>query len=903
MLYTLLLMPIQLLFELVFSYAYRISGERTGLAIIALSLAINLLILPLYRRADAMQEEERIIEQKLRPGVDHIKKTFRGNERTMMLQTYYRQNNYSPLYVLRSAVSLLLEIPFFIAAYRFLSGLSLMQGVSFGPITDLGSPDGLIRIGELSINVLPVLMTAINVISTIIFTKGYPLKSKIQLYGMAVLFLVLLYDSPSGLVFYWTLNNLFSLIKTIFYKIKNPKKVLRILLLAIGCTMVLFGVFDYLRNTSVKRLILFSGFGIALCIPFILIIFKRKGNSDLLKIKATPNIKIFWCGSVFLTVLTGILIPSAVIHASPQEFVLLGSSFHPVWYIVGSLLIATGTFVLWMGVFYWLFSPKVKVVFERVLIILCGVGLIDYLFFGNDLGRISAELVYDNGISFSSEQVLINAFVVLLIIASLIVMTRLSEKMTQGLVWVTALTMLCMSVINIAGIFTSVSETNQSYILKNSESESITLSKTEKNVVVLMLDRSMGEYFPYILYQYPKLKEFYSGFTYYSNTISFGTCTNIALPALFGGYEYTPAEINKRDSDTLESKHNESLKVMPVLFSEAGYNVTVCDPTYAGYTEIPDLSIYDGYDNINACISQDDIYIDGLAQEVFNNRYTNFFSYSMVKISPLKLQPLLYDNGYYHRVNPSAISTKNQGNYDQLINLSSFISVSDNEKGSFVMFTNSTAHKPTIFEDSDFLQAARRDDNETITDCSITLNGKTLIINNSLQLGNYHANIAALMRIGEWLDYLKAEGVYDNTRIIIAADHGYSTLQMEEFLLDSSEKTSAENYDLEYYFPLLLVKDFDTNTELTTSDEFMTNADVPVLAMNGIINDPVNPFTGKTISNSEKSAHDQYVFASGEWSIEKNNGNTFLPANWFSVHDSIWDKNNWKIVAENSVLP
>ena len=39
----------------------------------------------------------------------------------MILQTYYRQNHYKPTYVLRSAVSLFLEIPFFIAAYAFLS--------------------------------------------------------------------------------------------------------------------------------------------------------------------------------------------------------------------------------------------------------------------------------------------------------------------------------------------------------------------------------------------------------------------------------------------------------------------------------------------------------------------------------------------------------------------------------------------------------------------------------------------------------------------------------------------------------------------------------------------------------------------------------------------------------------
>ena len=58
MLYTVLLKPLTLLFEIVYNIAYRNIGNP-GLSIIALSLAINFLVLPLYRRADAMQEEER----------------------------------------------------------------------------------------------------------------------------------------------------------------------------------------------------------------------------------------------------------------------------------------------------------------------------------------------------------------------------------------------------------------------------------------------------------------------------------------------------------------------------------------------------------------------------------------------------------------------------------------------------------------------------------------------------------------------------------------------------------------------------------------------------------------------------------------------------------------------------
>ena len=60
-LYTLLFQPLQVLFEVIYSIAYSIIGNR-GLTIIALSVAMNFLVLPLYRRADAMQEQERDIE-------------------------------------------------------------------------------------------------------------------------------------------------------------------------------------------------------------------------------------------------------------------------------------------------------------------------------------------------------------------------------------------------------------------------------------------------------------------------------------------------------------------------------------------------------------------------------------------------------------------------------------------------------------------------------------------------------------------------------------------------------------------------------------------------------------------------------------------------------------------------
>ncbi len=908
MLYSFFLTPIQLIFELIYSLAYRSLGNDPGLAIIALSLAMNLLVLPLYRRADAMQEEERVLEAKLHDGVAHIKKTFHGDERTMILQTYYRQNNYSPLYVLRSAVSLLLEIPFFIAAYRFLSGLSLLQGVSFGPISDLGKPDGLLSIAGVSINILPVIMTVINLISTYIFTKGYPLKTKIQLYGMAVFFLVFLYDSPAGLVFYWTLNNLFSLVKTIFYKLKNPKKVLRILMLCLGIGSIAVGIVDYNVYDIFERFLFLMGIGLVLIAPFIVNLVKSRLKPPKFKKpeeKYEPNKKLFLWGAVFLTVLAGILIPSSVINASPQEFIIVGSDMHPVWYVVSSFLTAAGLFILWMSVFYWLFSPKAKVIFERLIVMACSAGTATYLFFGNHHGTLSSELVYDGGISYTLWQMLLNLAVIIAVSKLFLIMTKKKVKLTQGVLATATLAVLVMSGINIAGIMSSVSQIDMKAMTLTENQPKLTLSKDGKNVVVLMLDRAMGEYVPFIMQEHPELKEEFAGFTYYSDVVSFGGYTNFGVPAMFGGYEYTPAELNKRDNEKLEDKHDESLKVMPVLFNDNGYKTTVCDPPYAGYKQIPDLTIYDDYPEIDRYITQGTVLSADKKPLIIPNRERNFFCYSIVKMLPTCIQPAIYDEGVYHQLN--TVFSTFEKSYDVLKNMSDITVVNNDNDKCFVMMDNETTHSFVNFNDDDYLEYNSKKELKPARTIKLEGTDRELKLETVMQQAHYETNVAAFKRLAEWFKSLKESGAYDNTRIVLCSDHGRGTQQLDELMIDSTaydEDVEVRYGDVEFYYPLLMVKDFNSSKEFKISDEFMTNADVPTIATQGLIDSPKNPFTGKTLDSSAKEdPKNLTVIASAEWDVFKNNGTTYLPSRWYSVKDSIWKKDNWKLLKEYSVSP
>lgn len=915
-LYSVLFKPLLLIFEVVYVFAYKIIGDP-GLSIIVLSAAINFLILPLYKRADAIQEEQRNIEAKLHKGVSHIKKTFRGDEKMMILQTYYRQNGYKPTYVLRGAISLLLEIPFFIAAYRFLSGLELLKGVPFGPIADLGAQDQLIRIGSLGINILPIIMTAVNLATCIIFTKGAAPKTKIQLYAMAFFFLFFLYTAPSGLVFYWTLNNLFSLIKTIFYKLKNPGRVLGILFSFAGVILAFVAIFIYKNPSAVKKLFVLCC-GIAFQIPLAYQILKGKIRFSLKDKQYSYNSKIFFAGGVFLSVLTGITIPSSVIKSSAQEFVNINNYQNPIWFIVGSFCVAFGAFVVWFGVFYRLAKPAAKALFDKGIWIISGIAVENFMLFGKKLGTLSSVLSFETGVNFSGKEILLNSLVVIILIVSLYLIFRFLHKHIFKALLVVILALSVMAPIDIISINSQVKDVKET-AEANREAPRFTMHKNGKNVIVLMLDRAMGEYLPYIFNEKPELKEKFAGFTVYTNVISFGGYTNFGVPALFGGYEYTPLEMNKRSDELLVSKHNEALKVMPVLFNQNKFDVTVFDPPYANYKWIPDLSIYDEYPDINKYITNGKFNSKDTYHQWYNNNMRNFFCYSIMKISPVVFQKYIYNKGNYYSSNIQSGSkqsdkktnvqvidglSKAKGlfsgfmdSYNVLDNMSNITRIDDSSENSFLLKANKLTHDPMMLQLPDYIPSENVDNTEYDAKHKdrFVVNGRTLAMETELQVIHYHTNMAAYLKLAEWFDYLRENDVYDNTRIILVADHGRNLKHNKDFIL-------PDGTNRELFYPMLMVKDFG-DTEFKFSDEFMTNADVPTLATEGIINNPKNPFTGKEINSFSKS-RPQYILTSSKWNVNENNGKTYLPGNWYRVSNgNMHDINNWTKVGTKTTLP
>ena len=66
-------------------------------------------------------------------------------------------------------------------------------------------------------------------------------------------------------------------------------------------------------------------------------------------------------GCLFMALLIGVLIPSAVISDSPMDFVTLTNYQSPLKILIYSVLTAAGTFLFWSGIFYYLADGKGRV--------------------------------------------------------------------------------------------------------------------------------------------------------------------------------------------------------------------------------------------------------------------------------------------------------------------------------------------------------------------------------------------------------------------------------------------------------------------------------------------------------------------------------------------------------------
>lgn len=892
-LYYIIISPIETIVDWVFNFIInKISSVGIMGAVFGVSLAINFLALPLYNIADSLQEKERKISKSLEPRVKKIKKAFKGDEQFMMLSEYYRQNNYHPLYVLRSSLSILIEIPFFIAAYHYLSNNEVLKGASFWIFNDLGAPDVFLslKLGSFAfgIHILPILMTIINFVSGAIYTKDATFREKVQLYVVAIIFLVLLYNSPSGLVIYWILNNIFSLFKNIVMKMKNPGKIAHIIISAIFWGVVLFVLIKQ-GNIFKKTIIVLLGIFVSL-FP----VFFKESQKLFSKFIGKPenSCYILVLSGIGLAVLLGFTLSSSVISSSPVEFSFLGETKNPVSYIWSSLFVFTGLFVFWPCTIYKMFGEKVKNVLPCLFFVLFICVLSNVYIFKYNYGNLSVNFTLENDKVLKNYSVFFMLFPLIIFIMALSIYLFSMKKNKMIILQICLFSMILaetglgfIKMNYIKKVFIAHSANHEKNIAETDSLNKIEkiyhLSKTKKNVIVLFLDRAINSFFPEFLEANPDKKHSFKGFTYYPNTLSFSTHTSLASPAMMGGYEYSPSKINERKDELLREKHNEAILMLPKLFMDAGYSVTVSDPPWCNYAHEQDLTPFEKYPQMHAYSTfgkYTDLYFKeiGMKGGVANNDADIICRKEIRNFLVLQaLYPPLRSTFYRLCI---AFDQRDDRNYYNIFSSLYYLDKQtdfSSETDNYLFIDSDTPHEP-----------------HNLTDDLLKISEEKA----SFEKSHYMVNAAALTQVAKFLDYLKENDVYDNTRIIIVADHG-AGLKTKAFRNFDNPEIPA------FYNPLLMFKDFNSRNDLISDSSFMMNADAPFLAIQNMKSEKFdkNPFTGKKLVQEKNEGVVLYPLSNGEHHadqlLKKTQFTLDEKRGWF-VKDNIFNPENWISLSE-----
>jgi YidC/Oxa1 family membrane protein insertase len=191
-----------------------------GVIIIIISILTKILFYRLTHKSTRSMKDM----QRLQPKIKELQERFKDDKEKLNkeMMRLYKDAGVNPL---GGCLPLLLQMPVFIALYNVLRNTIELRGAPFALwINDLSSPDVLFSFGASipfigsEFHLLPILMGGAMVLQTKLggspTGEGAPAaQTKMMTTMMPIMFTVIFYGMPSGLVLYWLVNNILSIVQ------------------------------------------------------------------------------------------------------------------------------------------------------------------------------------------------------------------------------------------------------------------------------------------------------------------------------------------------------------------------------------------------------------------------------------------------------------------------------------------------------------------------------------------------------------------------------------------------------------------------------------------------------------------------------------------------------------------
>lgn len=207
-----------------------------GVSIIIMTILIKLAMFPMTRN----QSMSTLKMQEIQPKVQAVQTKYKDNPQRMQqeMAKVYQEVGYNPM---SGCLPMLVQFLILWSMYNLFNNYFEFRGSSFIPhwIEDLSSGDSLyvfkfnIPFFGNHLRILPFIYLASQLLFGKITNMGgtagaagpSQAQMKMMMYGMPILFFVLFYNAPSGLLLYWTVSNIFQMVQqVIINKAMKSKK-------------------------------------------------------------------------------------------------------------------------------------------------------------------------------------------------------------------------------------------------------------------------------------------------------------------------------------------------------------------------------------------------------------------------------------------------------------------------------------------------------------------------------------------------------------------------------------------------------------------------------------------------------------------------------------------------------
>lgn len=317
----------------------------------------------------------------------------------------------------------------------------------------------------------------------------------------------------------------------------------------------------------------------------------------------------------------------------------------------------------------------------------------------------------------------------------ILIVYRLKQEVVLKAVKVVSICMMLMLCVTLG----TLAITNKGFEKKPSmgiTAKNLFLMSQDTNFLILVLDAVDGNSMEALLDAYPEYRELFEDFTFYNNMVSAYAFTEYAIPYMLSGEWYE----NQQSFDEYQKKIYAVSPLFETL-EEAGYSMGL-------YTEdiLSEDNVVGRFENI-------------LPNERGVNDKWAFARWQML-MTGFRYAP--YDLKRFSFVNPNAfkdlkLSPEGEDIYT-LSNKQFYQKVCQEE----IQFTDCPCFKFIHIDGGHVPFIYDKDMNE-------------------IEKGTYEESIQASLTItSAWLDKLKEYGIYDNTVIIVMADHGCYTTDWDD---------------------------------------------------------------------------------------------------------------------------